>query len=939
MPVDFLMNLLKSDPFQTVVNVISVVQFVGSGVAKLVQLKKNWVESSHEWQLINCLEQALISTREDLLWENDSDSVTETFVFDLLHLNNMFAEEALRSVFCKAIGHDVTDHEIEVWKNHFIIQLSKNEHSELRNYFLMHHLLTSNDENRIFSNMRVITPQAPIWINEDIICRDELVNDLTNILSESDVHLQLIGMGGVGKTEILNKIYAELARSERSSFDHIGLFYYDGKINENIVDNLDYPKEYKGLHGDAAAKQYLQNLCNEKRVLLIFDDLRKIKNKYEQDSFVSFLKTLRASVLVASRWPISVLKIREVGLLSTDECVQVFESQYKREMDEEERGLLRIIIEKLAGNNTLIVSRLGSMARCYCTTINELFDYLDKRKFCLPNGLDDDSVQQEINKIYPALELKDFAEQNIVEAFSFFPAIPLSKETCVNWLMQDAHVDEDKCALLMAGLANQTWLTKLITANKKTFYLMHQITREAVQDQLKIETANHENLLNECANTIAHFLNNFLLDDSMQSIPFAISIYNSLHWETMRAAILARAIGGHHELIAKYTKALDWYQKALNIVEKRLDEENSENILININYSIGTVYYSQGNYHGALEQYKKVLEIFKKVSDINRPEIVMVYNCMALVFEKQEKYNIALKYYSKALEICKNVLSIDHPDAAKTYNNIAGLYFKLKNYDLALEWFQLAMEIYEKVMGKNHPDTASIYSNIAGVLYQQGDYHKAFEWYQKTHSICEEFFGKVHPFTAAQYSNIGAMFFYHGDCDKAFEWYQKAFEIRIEVLGEDHLYTADSYYNIAGVFKQQGDYVKALDWYQKALKIRENNLGNDHQDVADSYNKIAEVYFLREEYEKSLESNQKALEIREKGLGKNHPDTANTYYSNSVIYSKLGDHVQAAVFYQKALEIQEKVMGDDHQDTNRVGDKIEFIHDELEDDQFPPQSS
>ncbi|MCL2361949.1 MAG: tetratricopeptide repeat protein [Defluviitaleaceae bacterium] len=294
-------------------------------------------------------------------------------------------------------------------------------------------------------------------------------------------------------------------------------------------------------------------------------------------------------------------------------------------------------------------------------------------------------------------------------------------------------------------------------------------------------------------------------------------------------------------------------------------------------------YMSSDKYINATDIYTKVrarLNIAESIAsyfeDVEKEEIALLFNNIAIVCSSQGDYPKALEWNQKDLKICEKVLGLEHPNTATTYNNIAAVYDKQGDYPKALEWNQKALKIREKVLGLKHPDTAATYNNIAGVYKSQGDYPKALERYQKALKIFEKVLGLEHPNTATTYNNIAAVYDDQGDYPKALEWYRKALKIREKVLGLEHPTAATTYNNIAVVYDNQGDYPKALEWHQKALKIKEKVLGLEHPSTATTYNNIAVVYDSQGDYPKALEWYQKALKTREKVLGLEHPDTATT---------------------------------------------------------------
>ena len=81
---------------------------------------------------------------------------------------------------------------------------------------------------------------------------------------------------------------------------------------------------------------------------------------------------------------------------------------------------------------------------------------------------------------------------------------------------------------------------------------------------------------------------------------------------------------------------------------------------------IGNVYDSQGQYERALEYYQKALEIDIKVSGQDHLDVAKSYNNIGLVYNTQGKYEEALEYYQKSLDIKIRVVGGDHPDVASS---------------------------------------------------------------------------------------------------------------------------------------------------------------------------------------------------------------------------------------------------------------------------------
>ena len=280
-------------------------------------------------------------------------------------------------------------------------------------------------------------------------------------------------------------------------------------------------------------------------------------------------------------------------------------------------------------------------------------------------------------------------------------------------------------------------------------------------------------------------------------------------------------------------------------------------------------YYKDGDYSKALEFFKKALTIQEKILGEYHLDTANSYNNIGLVYSNMRKYSKALEFYTKALDIYEKVLGKNHPSTAVGYNNIGYLYSDMRDYPKALEFLTKALHIKEKVLGKDHPDTANSYNNIGNVYGYIGDYPKALEFLTKALNIREKVLGKDHPDTALSYNNIGYLYSDTGDYPKALEFYTKALSIFEKVLGKDHPDTALSYNNIGSVYSDMGDYSKALEFYAKALSIREKVLGKDHPETANSYNNIGSAYYGMGDYNKTYAYSKKTYYIFKANRDKN----------------------------------------------------------------------
>ena len=153
------------------------------------------------------------------------------------------------------------------------------------------------------------------------------------------------------------------------------------------------------------------------------------------------------------------------------------------------------------------------------------------------------------------------------------------------------------------------------------------------------------------------------------------------------------------------------------------------------------------DYAKALEWFQKDVDISEKVLGREHPDTARTYSNIAFAYYCQVEYAKALEWDLKALVSYEKIYGKEHPYTVATYHNIGLVYDKLDDYPKALEWFQQALVLSEKVLGKEHPDTIFMYSRLARMYEDRGDYAKALEWYQKSLAIHEKVYGKNYAWT------------------------------------------------------------------------------------------------------------------------------------------------------------------------------------------------
>ena len=675
--------------------------------------------------------------------------------------------------------------------------------------------------------------------------RETELQELSQRIEEGRKSVLVSGMGGIGKTHICRKLFEEYlnkhAGGENGPFRYLGYIEYSGDMGSSLQNCLKFKQQDSPEQNQEAAWKELEYLAADGKLLLFVDNVDKTLGA---DLGLQRLIGIPGAVVLTSRQASfsDEFEPYRVGFLGVEQCKEIygkirFEGS-ERKVNVEEVEDLEYVIENLAGRHTITVELLAHLARTKHWTIKRLREELEKKGFRLTFHKAGElvNIQESYEKLYDLSELTG-AEQNVLEAFSVLPYIPLPTELCNQWLLLDARVSEDDDILM--GLYQKGWLQ---VDWEQESYAMHPVFAQFIYEKRKPNAEKHAGLIEACRDCMEIPDSGSALE-CQKFIPFAEKIVEKLN------------MGKELEQIGFLSK----FAYLLHYV---------------------------GQYRETEKLFNSLLKIDRERWGENHPEVAIGYSNMGSVYEEQGEYEKAKGLYEKSLRIRERMLGEDHPDTASIYSKMGSVYEEQGEYEKAKGLYEKSLRIHERVLGEGHPDTASIYNNLGLVYAAQREYEKAEELFEKSLRVYERIMGENHPYTATSCSCLASVYREQGKYVKAEELHQKSLRIRERALGENHPDTANSYNSLALVYKEQGEYAKAQELYEKSLRIREKMLGENHPETAISYNNLAVLYKNQSEYKDATTYYLRAYKIFKFKLGLLHSYTQFTYKNMEISYYK-----------------------------------------------------
>lgn len=175
-------------------------------------------------------------------------------------------------------------------------------------------------------------------------------------------------------------------------------------------------------------------------------------------------------------------------------------------------------------------------------------------------------------------------------------------------------------------------------------------------------------------------------------------------------------------------KAIEVYNKALNILNNVPDNEQKYLTEAGMYINIGSTYLDDNN-EEAIDYFQKAQLIYKKIYPHNHPVIGNALHHIGAAYYKLGLIDDAINYFKESLDY--------HADELLGHNNLGVIYLDRKEFNLAIEHFTIALEIAESTYYQPI-DVALVYENLGNAYHEQDQEPLALTFYEKALQILIE---------------------------------------------------------------------------------------------------------------------------------------------------------------------------------------------------------
>jgi tetratricopeptide (TPR) repeat protein len=278
-------------------------------------------------------------------------------------------------------------------------------------------------------------------------------------------------------------------------------------------------------------------------------------------------------------------------------------------------------------------------------------------------------------------------------------------------------------------------------------------------------------------------------------------------------------------------------QKAFYLAQ----ESNNQTLVAKIYQIIGKRYRTRSDYTKATEYFQRAVNIAEAID--NPKEKAYSKHEIAVVLRRINNNSRALKYHSEVLAQARELR--DTFLIHISLNGIGNIYVAFKDYEKSIDVFRESLEHIGKGKSKNVLGEAINTNNIGEAYFFMGNLDSAEVYFEQSLTLNKQINSKFGQ--GICYNSLGNVYEGRGDYKKALEYYHRSLEYNKEI--GDHIFIANNYMNIGTVHFKQKNYKVAEEYLQKGHDLA-SSIGATQEKLV-SMKTLAELYAKQKRYEKS----------------------------------------------------------------------------------------
>lgn len=727
--------------------------------------------------------------------------------------------------------------------------------------------------------------------------REEELYDLQE-MAASGQKCMILGMGGIGKTELLRQLIQRCAHGDIA--DKIGVISYEAGIAKSFMHCFGRERDQ---NPEDSYRHILHRLAKEaegSRVLLLIDNLTE---SAEQDKDLEQLLALPCSILITSRY------VKLDGFInyfilqpSVSTGALIFRDNYGHPLSVQDQLLLKEWLKDEAICHPMTLRLMARAARSKKWSVMELWGQLDRNGISLSWQEEDGNIQLDrmYHQLYSYLSIPNEC-QEIAQIFTLLPRDSYSLNFLKTWFGEFIGDHSTSQTLLINNLSVLTdggWLEGDLEG-----WSMHPLIAQCLRH--KIITEERIAPMLRC---IQQRLQQ--IDGINPSLKEDKAIQRISHIVIHMASFLSGRIS--KDLILCILTAMGlWIQNRQSSERNLRLMERLIRHCRDMDDQVMARYYALLGYRRSVQPSKLLDFYYKQKNMLTIPKADFLNFCL----HSGSSLNFLHEYQNAQMMIREVLCEEAQPfQKASAYFNLTRSCELSGDAENAFIWAKLGAEYAEKKPDCGVYITFRLWAYLCQIYIKYGRQKDA-------EGVLERLKDVYHQLNSdedkCQYEFvIGLYEMKYGDLDQALQHTKAAMYIAEEYEGRNTHYFRHLG-QIAGILRAMGRYEEALKHYKTLLVYVHEN--NDAMLIHLYNTNISTVYLALNKPQEALEHLEIAMDLARKQRG---IALGEVQRNRAKAYELLGNYDAEYICLKEAVPLLENAYGCDHMKVVEAGHRL-----------------